>query len=49
MTQAGLFRAWLTRVRGEETDPMTLVRVVKEISRADGAAGWRVAIGVVLG
>ena len=46
IAQAGLFRLWIPRsLGGEETDPMTLVRVVEEVSRADGAAGWCVAIG----
>ena len=41
-----MFRLWIPRSLGsEETDPMTLVRVVEEISRADGAAGWCVGIG----
>jgi alkylation response protein AidB-like acyl-CoA dehydrogenase len=46
MAEAGLFRLWIPRsLGGEETDPMTLVRVVEEISRADGSAGWCMAIG----
>jgi alkylation response protein AidB-like acyl-CoA dehydrogenase len=45
MATAGLFRLWIPRsLGGAETDPMTLVRVVEEISRADGAAGWCVAL-----
>jgi len=28
---------------------MTFVRVVEEVSRADGAVGWRVAIGAECG
>src|SRR6266566_4378199 len=45
MAQSGLFRLWIPRgIGGEEADPMTLVRVVEEISRADGAAGWCMAI-----
>lgn len=39
MAQAGLFRLWIPRtIGGAEADPMTLIRVVEEISRADGAA-----------
>ena len=46
MAQAGLFRLWIPRtLGGEEADPITLVRVVEEISRVDGAAGWCMAIG----
>ncbi len=46
MAQTGLFRLWIPRtLGGEETDPMTLVRVVEEVSRADGAVGWCMAIG----
>src|SRR5438445_3913446 len=50
MAQSGLFRLWIPRsLGGEEADPMTLVRVVEEISRADGAAGWCMAIGAGYG
>ena len=46
VAQAGLFRLWIPRaIGGEESDPVTLVRVVEEVSRADGATGWCVAIG----
>ncbi len=46
IAQAGLFRLWIPRtLGGEEANPMTLVRVVEEISRVDGAAGWCMAIG----
>src|SRR5438105_2584167 len=45
MAQSGLFRLWIPRgIGGEEADPMTLLQVVEEISRADGAAGWCMAI-----
>jgi alkylation response protein AidB-like acyl-CoA dehydrogenase len=46
IARAGLFRLWVPReLGGEESDPMTLVRVVEEVARADGAVGWCVAIG----
>jgi hypothetical protein len=45
ITRAGLFRLLLPRsLGGPETDPMTFVRVVEEVSRADGATGWCVAL-----
>jgi alkylation response protein AidB-like acyl-CoA dehydrogenase len=45
IAKAGLFRLWIPRaLGGEETDPMTLVRVVEEVSRADASVGWCVAI-----
>lgn len=45
MAQAGLFRLWIPRsLGGEEAEPATLVRIIEEISRADGATGWCTAI-----
>jgi alkylation response protein AidB-like acyl-CoA dehydrogenase len=50
MAEAGLFRLWIPRsLGGEETDPTTLVRVVEEVARADGAAGWCLGIGGTYG
>jgi len=43
---AGLFRLNLPRALGGfELDPATTVEIFEEISRADGSAGWTVAIG----
>ncbi|MGH3765358.1 MAG: acyl-CoA dehydrogenase family protein [Pseudonocardiaceae bacterium] len=43
---AGLFATWLPRsLGGLELDPATIVRIVEEISYADGSAGWTTLIG----
>ena len=43
---AGLFAIWLPRsLGGLELDPATIVRIVEEISYADGSAGWSTLIG----
>ena len=43
---AGLFAVWLPRsLGGLELDPETIVRIIEEISYADGSAGWTTLIG----
>ncbi len=43
---AGLFALWLPRsLGGLELDPATIVRIIEEISYADGSAGWSTLIG----
>ena len=43
---AGLFALWLPRsLGGLELDPGTIVRIIEEISYADGSAGWTTLIG----
>jgi alkylation response protein AidB-like acyl-CoA dehydrogenase len=50
LAAAGLFRVWLPKTLGGfEADLMTNMRVVEEISRADGAAGWNVMIAATGG
>lgn len=43
---AGLFALWLPRALGGlELDPASIVRIIEEISYADGSAGWTILIG----
>jgi indole-3-acetate monooxygenase len=43
---AGLFKLALPRsLGGLECDPLTIIRIVEELSRADGSGGWTVMIG----
>ena len=44
--RAGLFRIAVPRTLGGlELDPVSVIEIVEEISRADGSAGWSVLIG----
>jgi alkylation response protein AidB-like acyl-CoA dehydrogenase len=45
LREAGLYRMWSPKsLGGLELDPMTTFRVLEEISRMDGAAGWNAQI-----
>jgi alkylation response protein AidB-like acyl-CoA dehydrogenase len=47
MVEAGLFRMWIPEAFGGfELDPMSAMRVVEEVSRADSAAGWNLQIAI---
>jgi alkylation response protein AidB-like acyl-CoA dehydrogenase len=46
LRDAGVFRLLAPRaLGGAETDPLTFLRVVEEVSYADGSAGWCTMIG----
>jgi len=50
LAAAGLFRLCVPRTLGGlETDAITLVEVIEELARADGAAGWCSMIGATSG
>lgn len=50
IARAGLFRMLVPRViGGGEVTPLTMIRVIEEIARADGAAGWCVMVGASTG
>jgi alkylation response protein AidB-like acyl-CoA dehydrogenase len=46
LRDAGVFRLLVPRaIGGTETEPLTFLRVVEEVSYADGSAGWCTMIG----
>jgi alkylation response protein AidB-like acyl-CoA dehydrogenase len=50
LARAGLFRMLVPRVfGGGEIAPLTMIRAIEEIARADGAAGWCVMVGASTG
>ena len=50
LVEAGFFRMYVPKTLGGlEVDPVTLLRVVEEVARVDGAVGWSLAIGAVHG
>src|SRR5512132_3224930 len=50
LASAGLFTMLVPReLGGAQVDPLTYVRVVEEIARADGSTGWCVMTGAGVG
>ena len=46
---AGLFRmAMPASLGGLELEPVAIMRVIEDLSCADGSAGWTILIGVVV-
>ena len=49
ITKAGIYQMYLPRsMGGPETPPLTVFRVVEELSKADGSVGWCVSIAAGL-
>ena len=49
LAEAGLLQMYLPRsMGGPELPPLTVFRVVEEISRADGSIGWCVMIATAV-
>jgi alkylation response protein AidB-like acyl-CoA dehydrogenase len=50
LIDARFFRMWQPRpYGGDEVDPLTVLAVTEELSRADGSVGWCLRTGVVAG
>jgi alkylation response protein AidB-like acyl-CoA dehydrogenase len=50
MVDADLFRAWVpANLGGSEADPRIAVRMIEEVARVDGSAGWNLCVGATWG